>query len=59
VLETVGDDAGVIDAGLLIEVVRGVVFTDNNGEVAGGVKKDLVAADANDGFERNRFAMTG
>ena len=57
-LETVGNNAGVIDAGLLIQVVRGVVFADDDGEVAGGVKEDLVAADADDGFEGNWFAMT-
>jgi hypothetical protein len=59
VLKAVGDDAGVVDAGLLIEVIRGVVFADDDGEVAGGVEKYLVAADADDGFEGNWFTMAG
>ncbi len=59
VLETVGDDPGVVHAGFLVEGFRGVVFADDDGEVAGGVEEDLVAADSEDGFQRNRFAMTG
>jgi hypothetical protein len=35
------------------------VFADNDGEVAGGVKENLVAAYSNQRFHRNRFAMTG
>jgi hypothetical protein len=49
----------VVDAGLLIQVVRGVVFADHDGEVAGGVEEDLVAADADDGFEGDWFAVAG
>ena len=58
-LETVGNNAGVVDAGLLIQVVRGVVFADHDGEVAGGIKEDLVSADADDGFEGDWFAVAG
>jgi hypothetical protein len=59
VLETVGNDTGVVDAGLLVQVVRGVVFAYHDGEVAGGVEEDLIAADADDGFKGYRFAMAG
>ena len=58
-LEAVGDDPGVVHAGSLVQGFRGVVFADNNGQVAGGIKKDLIAAHSEDGFHRNRFAMTG
>jgi hypothetical protein len=44
VLEAVRDDTGVVNAGLLIESFEGVVLTDDDGKVAGGVKKDLIAA---------------
>ena len=37
----------------------GVVFADDDGQVAGGIKKDLIAAHSEDGFQRDRFAMTG
>jgi hypothetical protein len=46
VLEAVGDDACMVHAGLLVEGFRGVVFADDDGEVAGRVKEYLVAADA-------------
>ena len=59
VLKAVGDDPGVVDAGFLVEGFRGVVLADDDGEVAGGVEEDLVAADTEDGFQRDRFAMTG
>ena len=59
VLEAVGDDAGVIDACLLIQGVGWVVFADDDGEVTGGVKEYLVAAYSDDGFQGNWFAMTG
>ena len=59
VLKTVGDDPGVIDAGLLVQGFSGVVFADDDGQVTGGIKKNLVAADSEDRFQRNGFAMTG
>jgi len=59
VLETVGDDACMVDAGFLVEGFRRVVLADDDGEIAGRVKKYLVAAHAEDSFYRNGFAMTG
>ena len=58
-LEAVGNDAGVLDAGLLIHGFKGIVFADNYGEVARGIEKDLIAADSMDGFERDWLAMSG
>ena len=57
-LETVADDPGVIDAGFLVEGLGRVVFADDDGEVAGGIKEDLIAAYSEDGFHRNRLTMT-
>src|ERR1700722_6574511 len=58
-LEAVGDDSCVVPARLLIEGFRRVMFTDNNGKVAGGVKKYLIATYSDDGLHRNWFTMTG
>jgi hypothetical protein len=58
-LETVGNDPGMIHAGFLVEGFCGVMFADNDSEVACGVEEDLVAAHSEGGFHRNRFAMTG
>ena len=59
VLETIGDDAGVIHAGFLIESVSWVVFADDNSQFAGGIKKYLVSAYSEDRNHRDRLAMTG
>jgi len=59
VLEDVGDHTCMVHAGLLVEGFRGVVLADNDGEVAGGVKKYLVAAYSDDRLHRNWFTMTG
>jgi hypothetical protein len=58
-LEAVGDDPGMIDAGFLVEGFRRIVFADDNSEVTSGVKEDLVATYSEGRFHRNRFAMTG
>src|SRR4051812_6805910 len=58
-LEAVGNDPGVVNPGFLAELFRGVVFADDDGEVTGGVEKDLVSADAVDRFEGDWFAVTG
>lgn len=58
-LEAVGDHPGVVDAGLLGECLLGIVLADDHGEVTGGIEKNLVTTDAENGFERNWFAMTG
>ena len=58
-LETVGDDSCMIDAGFLVEGFCGVMFANDDSEVACGVEEDLVAAHSDGGFHRNRFAMTG
>jgi len=59
VLETIGDYPGVVHARFLIEIFRWVMFADDDGEVAGGVKKYLISANAEDSFHWNGFAMTG
>jgi hypothetical protein len=59
VLKTIGDDAGVVNSGFLVEDFSGVVFADNDGKIAGGIKKNLVSTDSQDGFHGNRFAMAG
>ena len=59
VLETVRDHPGMVDAGFLAESLGWIVFADDDGEVACRVKEDLVAADSVNGFERNRFTMSG
>ena len=58
-MEAVGNDPGVVHAGFLAELLCGVVFADDDGEVTGRIKKNLIAAYAVDGFEWNRFAVTG
>jgi hypothetical protein len=58
-LEAVGDDAGVVDACLLIQSFLWVVLADHDGEVAGGIKEYLVAADSEDRFQRNGLTMAG
>ena len=58
-LKAVRDDPGVVHAGLLVECFCRVVLADDDGKVAGGIEKNLIAADSEDGFHRNRFAMTG
>jgi hypothetical protein len=58
VLETVGDDPRVIHAGFLIEGLRGVVFADDDREVTGGIKENLIAAYSEDRLHRNWLAMT-
>ena len=58
-LEAVSDDPGVIDARLLCECFLLVVLADDNGEVAGGIEENLVTTYAENGFQRNGFAMTG
>ena len=45
VFEAVSDDASMIHTGFLIEGFCGIVFADDNGEVTGWVKEDLVSAD--------------
>lgn len=59
VLETICNDPGVIDAGLLIQCLLWIVLADDNCEVAGWIKKYLVAANSVDGFQGNGLAMTG
>jgi hypothetical protein len=59
VLKAVGDNSGVIDSRLLIQCFIGVVLAHNNGQVAGGVKENLIATDSKYGFEWNWFAMAG
>ena len=49
----------MIHAGLLVEGFSGVVFADDDGQGAGGIKENLVAADSEDRFDRNGFAMMG
>jgi hypothetical protein len=48
VLETVCDYSRVVNAGFLVEDLCGVVFAYHDGEVAGGIKKNLVSADSDD-----------
>jgi hypothetical protein len=57
VLEAVGNDPGVVYAGLLVQSLCGVMFAHDHGQVAGRIKEDLVATDAVDGFHRNWFAV--
>src|ERR1035437_2890726 len=58
VLETVGDHPRVVYAGFLVESFSGVVFADDDGELVGGINKNLVAADSENRLHRNGFAMT-
>ena len=58
-LETVGYDPGMIHAGFLVEGFCGVMFADDDSEVAGRVKEDLVTAHSEGRFHRNRLTMTG
>jgi hypothetical protein len=58
-LEAIGDNPGVIDAGLLVEGFIWVMFTYDDGEVTGGVEENLVATDSRYGFEWDWFAMAG
>jgi hypothetical protein len=48
VLKTIGDNPGMIHARFLVELFSWVVFADDDSEVAGGVKENLVAAYAED-----------
>jgi hypothetical protein len=41
--ETIGDHMGVIDGCFLVEYVGGVVFADDDREIAGRVKEDLIS----------------
>jgi hypothetical protein len=58
-LEAVGDDPCVVHAGFLVKGFDWIVFADDDGEITGGVEKNLIAADSEYGFHRNWFAMTG
>ena len=58
-MEAVSNDPGVVDAGFLAELFGGVVFADDDGEVAGGIKENLVSAYAVNGFQWDWFAVTG
>jgi hypothetical protein len=58
-LKAVSDNSRVIYAGLLIQWFLRVVFADDDGEVAGWVQKNLVAAYSVDGLQWDWFAMTG
>jgi hypothetical protein len=58
-LKTVCDYPCVIYSGFLVKGLRRVVFAHHDRQLAGGVKEDLVAAYSQDGFHRNRLAMTG
>ncbi|SPE19294.1 hypothetical protein SBA5_220140 [Candidatus Sulfotelmatomonas gaucii] len=57
-LKAVGDHTGVINAGLLIEAFLRVVLADDDCEITGRVKKNLIATDSKDRFHGNRFTMT-
>ena len=58
-LETIGNDPGVVYAGFLIELFCGVMFANDDGQVACRIKKNLVAAYAVNGFKWDWFAVTG
>jgi hypothetical protein len=58
-LEAIGNHAGVIDTGLLAERFRGVVFADDDSQIACRVEKDLITANAKNRLERNGLTMTG
>ncbi len=58
-LEAIGDDSSVIHARFLIEVFGGVGLAEDYGEVPGGIKNTLIAANAEDGFHWYWFAVTG
>jgi len=58
-LEAVCDDPGMVYARFLVQYVRGVMFADDDRQVAGGIEKDLISANAAQCFERNGLAMTG
>ncbi len=58
-LKAVRDHPRVVHAGFLAKSFCGVVLADDDGQVAGGIQKYLVAADSENGFHRNRFSMTG
>ena len=59
VLKAIGDHPGMVHARFLVERFGGIVFADNHGQFAGGINKNLVAADSEERFHRNGFAMTG
>jgi hypothetical protein len=57
-LEAVSDNFTVVDGGFLDKRLAGVVFTDNNSEITGGIEENLISGDAGHGFERYGFAVT-
>ena len=58
-LKALGYHPGVLDAGLMIQRLGGVVLTDYHHQVAGGIKEDLIAAHAQARLQRKGFAMMG
>lgn len=57
-LEAVGDDSSMVNSGLLIEGFGGVVFAYDDGEVAGGIKEDLITTNSVQRFQCDGFTMT-
>ncbi len=58
-LKAIRDHPGVINTSLLVEGFGWVVLAYDDGEVACGIEKHLIAAYSKDGFKRYRLAMTG
>jgi hypothetical protein len=59
VFKAVTDHACVIDGGLLIEIFFWIVFGDDNGEITGWIKEDLISGDSCNCLHWNRFTVTG
>jgi hypothetical protein len=57
-LKTISNHPGVIHSRFLIQNIRRVVFADHYRKIAGWIKKYLIAAYAENRFQRNWFTMT-